>query len=162
MRARRTSAVQLAVLGAAAGAAGTTALNAVTYLDMAVRGRPTSSTPEDTVEALSEKTRIPVPGEGDAHDNRVAGLGPLTGIAAGVGVGAVLGAARAWGWRPGLGVGTAAATVGAMLGSNGPMTVLGVTDPRTWPASSWLADVVPHVAYGAVTAAVLERLDRGL
>ncbi len=42
-----------ALLGAAAGAAGTTALNAVAYLDMAVRGRPASSTPEDTVERLS-------------------------------------------------------------------------------------------------------------
>ena len=43
--------------GAAAGAAGTTALNAVTYLDMTVRGRGTSSTPEQTVEAL--ETLIP-------------------------------------------------------------------------------------------------------
>ncbi len=31
------------LLGAAAGAAGTTALDAVTYLDMALRGRPASS-----------------------------------------------------------------------------------------------------------------------
>jgi hypothetical protein len=156
---RDSSIGRLVLLGAAAGAAGTTALNAVTYLDMAVRGRPTSSTPEDTVEALSDKTHIPVPGEGDAHDNRVAGLGPLTGIAAGVGVGAALGAVRARGWRPGVRTGTLAATVGALLGSNGPMTLLGVTDPRTWPASSWLADIVPHLAYGAVTAVVLEHLD---
>jgi hypothetical protein len=160
MSRRRPSAMQLTLLGAAAGAAGTTALNTVTYLDMALRGRPSSSTPEDTVEALSDKTHIPVPGSGETHDNRVAGLGPLTGIAAGVGVGALLGAARAQGWRPGVGAGAAAATVGALLGSNGPMTLLGVTDPRTWPASSWLADLVPHLAYGAVTAAVLDRLDR--
>ena len=39
------------------------------------------------------------------------------------------------------------------------MTVLGVTDPRTWPASSWVADIVLHLAYGAVTSAVLDRLD---
>ncbi len=39
------------------------------------------------------------------------------------------------------------------------MTLLGVTDPRTSPATSWVADVVPHLAYGAVTAAVLARLD---
>jgi hypothetical protein len=32
--------------GAAAGAAGTTALNVITYLDIALRGRPTSTTPE--------------------------------------------------------------------------------------------------------------------
>jgi hypothetical protein len=156
---RDRSVRQLVLAGAAAGAAGTTALNAVTYLDMAIRGRPTSSTPEATVEALSDKTHVPVPGEGDVHDNRVAGLGPLTGITAGVGVGAALGAARARGWRPGVRTGTLVATVGAMLGSNGPMTLLGVTDPRSWPASSWLADLVPHLAYGAVTAVVLEHLD---
>jgi hypothetical protein len=57
------------------GAAGTTALNAVTYLDMAVHGRPSSSTPEDTFEALSSKTHVPVPGEGDTRQNRLQGLG---------------------------------------------------------------------------------------
>jgi len=148
------------LLGAAAGAAGTTALNATTYLDMSVRGRPTSSTPEDTVEALSGKVHVPVPGEGDTRDNRLAGLGPLTGLVAGVGTGALLGVARAAGWRPGLLAGSVAATLGALAGSNGPMTVLGVTDPRTWPASSWVADVVPHLVYGAVTAVVLDNLDR--
>jgi len=54
-------------------AAGTTALNAVTYLDMVLRG--TSSTPEDTVEKLSDKIHVPVPGEGDERVNRVSGLG---------------------------------------------------------------------------------------
>ncbi len=39
------------------------------------------------------------------------------------------------------------------------MTALGVTDPRTWPASSWAAELVPHLAYGTVTAPVLDRLD---
>jgi hypothetical protein len=152
--------LQLALLGAAAGAAGTTALNGVTYADMAIRARPSSSTPQKTVEALSQKTRVPVPGEGEAEQNRLQGLGPLTGLLAGVGVGALLGVGRAAGWRPGFPTGTAAATLGAMVGTNAPMTVLGVTDPRTWPAASWVADVVPHLAYGAVTAAVLDRLDR--
>lgn len=147
-----------ALLGAAAGAAGTTALNATTYLDMAARGRPTSSTPEDTVEKLAEKTHVPIPGQGETRDNRVAGLGPLSGLVAGVGTGALLGVARAAGLRSGPLMSGLAATVGALLGSNGPMTLLGVTDPRTWPASSWAADVVPHVAYGAVTAAVLHGL----
>jgi len=147
------------LLGAAAGAAGTTALNFVTYLDMAVRGRPASSTPEDAVEALSGVTHLPVPGAAETRSNRVQVLGAMTGLVAGVGIGALLGAARASGWRPGLAVGSAAATVGALAGTNGPMTALGVTDPRTWPASSWVADIVPHLAYGAVTAAVLDRLD---
>jgi hypothetical protein len=147
------------LLGAAAGAAGTTALNFVTYLNMAVRGRPASSTPKDAVEALSGVTHLPVPGAAETRSNRVQALGAMTGLVAGVGIGALLGAARASGWRPGLAAGSAAATVGALAGTNGPMTALGVTDPRTWPASSWVADIVPHLAYGAVTAAVLDRLD---
>ena len=32
------------------------------------------------------------------------------------------------------------------------MTVLGLTDPRTWSASGRLMDAVPHLAYGAVAA----------
>ena len=47
--AKKISTVGWMLRGAAAGAAGTTALNVVTYLDMAVRGRPASSTPERTV-----------------------------------------------------------------------------------------------------------------
>ena len=148
-----------ALLGAAAGAAGTTALNATTYLDMIVRGRPSSSTPEATVEALSDTTHVPVPGEGDTRDNRVSGLGPMTGLLAGVGTGALLGALRAGGMARGVRASTVVATLVALVGTNGPMTVLGVTDPRTWPLSSWVSDLVPHVAYGAVTAAVLEGLD---
>jgi len=154
------SLVRGVLIGAAAGAAGTTALNAVTYLDMVVRGRPTSSTPEATVEKLSDKIHVPVPGEGAARQNRVAGLGPLTGLVAGVGVGAGLGVGRAAGWRPDLVVSGLLATVGALIGSNAPMTVLGVTDPRTWAATDWVADVVPHVVYGAVTAWVLQGLDQ--
>lgn len=149
------------LLGAAAGAAGTTALNAVTYLDMAIRGRPTSSAPEDTVEALAATVHARVPGDDDTRRNRVAGLGPLTGLMAGVGTGALLGAARGRGLRPGVAVGALVASLGALVGSDGPMTALGVTDPRSWPLSSWAADLVPHLVYGLVTAAVLERLDAG-
>lgn len=149
-----------ALLGAAAGAAGTTALNVVTYLDMAVRGRPTSSTPEDTVEAMAGAVHVPIPGEGETRDNRLAGLGPLTGLLAGLGTGAVLGLARGAGWRPGPVAHGSAATLLVLVTGNGPMTLLGVTDPRTWPASAWLADLVPHLAYGLTTAAVLDQLDR--
>lgn len=144
--------------GAAAGAAGTTALNSTTYVDMAVRGRPTSSTPEDTVEKLAEVAHVDIPGSGDERDNRVAGLGPLSGIATGVGVGALLGLARGLGWRPPLVLGGVAATVLALVGANGPMTALGIADPRTWSAQDWAADIVPHVVYGVVTAATLDGL----
>lgn len=147
--------------GAAAGAAGTTVLNAVTYLDMAIRGRGASSTPQDTVSKLADLAGVGIPGEGAQRDNRVEGLAPLTGILAGVGMGALLGGVRAVGLRRGMLAGTASATLLALVGTNGPMTLLGITDPRTWSRADWAADVVPHVAYGAVTAAVLHGLDDG-
>jgi hypothetical protein len=147
--------------GAAAGAAGTTALNAVTYLDMAVRGRPSSSTPEQTVDKLAARSHLRIPGDEETRGNRLGGLGALAGILAGVGLGAALGAARAAGWRPGLLGGSAVACTGALLVGNGPMTVLGVTDPRSWSATDWVSDLVPHLAYGAVTAGVLHRLTSG-
>ncbi|MBA2416596.1 MAG: hypothetical protein H0V64_12055 [Geodermatophilaceae bacterium] len=145
--------------GAAAGAAGTTALNAVSYLDVAVRARPASSTPEDTVEKLAEKVHVQIPGEGEDRDNRLAGLGPLSGIVTGVGIGTLLGLARGLGWRPSPAVGAVVATVVVLIGANGPMTALGITDPREWNLDAWLSDVVPHVAYGVVTAATLDGLD---
>jgi hypothetical protein len=145
--------------GAAAGAAGTTALNAATCLDMVVRGRAASHTPEDTVEVLSLKTHVPVPGEGERRHNRVAGLAPLTSLAAGVATGALLGAIRGLGWRPSPVVGAVAAMVAAMLAGNAPMAALGVTDPRGWAARDWAADLIPHLAYGAVTSQVLDSMD---
>src|ERR1700712_4083745 len=84
---RGISVLGWALRGAAAGAAGSTALNAVTYLDMVVRGRGTSSTPEQTVEKLAEKAHVGIPGEGQERENRLQGLGPMTGLVAGVGVG---------------------------------------------------------------------------
>src|SRR4051794_41635598 len=97
----RGAIVRWALRGAAAGAAGTTALNAVTYLDMAVRGRPASSTPSDTIERIADRAHVGIPGSGQQRANRVEGLAPLTGLATGVGLGAVIGLVRAAGWRPG-------------------------------------------------------------
>jgi hypothetical protein len=149
-----------ALRGAAAGAAGTTALNAVTYLDMTLRGRPASSTPERTVEKLAEKAHVPIPGEGDTRQNRIQGLGPITGLAAGVGVGAVVGLVRAAGYRSQPLVGTLLTTLGVLVAANGPMTVLGITDPRTWSATDWASDIVPHLAYGAVVKTTMDAFDR--
>lgn len=146
--------------GAAAGAAGTTALNAVTYLDMALRGRPASSTPEDTVDRLAKTSGLAIPGEGEVRQNRVSGLAALTGLATGVSVGALAGLLTTR-VRPPLPVLSVLIGAAAMAGSNVPMTALGVTDPRTWDATSWISDVIPHVAYGAVTAGVLNALTDG-
>ena len=146
--------------GAAAGAAGTTALNAVTYLDMAVRGRGTSSTPEQTVEKLAATAHVPIPGDGDTRHNRVQGLGPLMGLVAGIGVGVVGGLARASGYRSAKPVGITLTTLGVLLVANGPMTALGITDPRTWSRTDWLSDLVPHLAYGAVVKTTMDAFDR--
>jgi hypothetical protein len=146
--------------GAAAGAAGTTALNAVTYLDMVVRGRGTSSTPEDTVEKLAATAHLPIPGEGDTRQNRVQGLGPLLGLAAGIGVGVLGGLARASGYRSAKPVGTALTTLVVLVAGNGPMTALGITDPRTWSTTDWISDLVPHLAYGVVVKTTMDAFDR--
>ena len=142
--------------GAAAGAAGTTALNAVTYLDMAYRGRAASRTPEQSVDVIAGRFGVTVPGEGEQRDNRRSGLGALSGIATGVGIGAAVGLLRVLGVRvPPLLVGAA-----AMAATGASMTGMGVSDPRTWSGSDWLADAVPHAAYGLVTGAVLDALQR--
>jgi hypothetical protein len=142
--------------GAAAGAAGTTALNVVTNLDMAVRGRPASSTPENTVEKLAETAHLVVPGQGARRTHRVEGLGALAGLVAGVGVGGLIGLARASGFR----AGTMLTTLTVVVSTNGPMTVLHITDPRTWTVVDWLSDLVPHLAYAAVVTTTLDALDR--
>jgi len=141
-----TGAVGWILRGAAAGAAGTTALNVVAYLDMALRGRPASSTPQRTVERLAETAHVSIPGEGDQRTSRLEGLGALTGLIAGVGVGGLLGLARAAGFR----AGTLLTTATVMVSTNGPMTVLGITDPRTWSHTDWVSDIVPHLAYAAI------------
>lgn len=149
-----------ALRGAAAGAAGSTALNAVTYLDMVVRGRGTSSTPEQTVEKLAELAHVQIPGDDETRSNRVQGLGPITGLVAGVGVGVVVGLVRAAGYRSQPLVGTLLTTLGVLVATNGPMTVLGITDPRTWSATDWASDVVPHLAYAAVVKTTMDAFDR--
>jgi hypothetical protein len=159
-RGRGISTLGWVLRGAAAGAAGTTALNAVTYLDMVGRGRGTSSTPEQTVEALAEKAHVQIPGDEEKRSNRVQGLGPLTGIVAGIGVGVLGGLARAAGFRTRPLVGAALTTVGVLVAANGPMTVLGITDPRTWSTTDWVSDVVPHLAYGAVVKTTLDAFSR--
>lgn len=150
--------VRALATGGAAGAAGTTALNTLTYLDMVWRARPASSTPEATVKKLADITGVKIPGTDEERTNRLAGLGPLTGLIVGVGVCAVLGIAREAGYRPGLLGSSLAATAGALIGSNGPMTVLGITDPRTWSPADWASDIIPHLAYGMVTGVALHAL----
>jgi hypothetical protein len=148
--------------GAVAGAAGTTALNAATYVDMTIRGRPASSIPECSVEAITSRIGLRVPGEAEIRDNRLTGLGALSGIATGVVVGALFGALRASGFRPRRSAGAVLVGLTAMAATDASMVRLGVSDPRTWSVGDWLADLVPHLAYGAVVTVGLDYLDRGV
>lgn len=138
--------------GALAGMAGTTALNAATYLDMAIRGRAPSSTPEHGVETLVHLVGTDVPGQGAQRENRLSGLGALTGIVTGTAAGTAYGVLGAVVGKPAAPWSVLVAGAVAMLGGNVPMAVLGISDPRSWSAADWLSDVLPHLAYGVVTA----------
>ena len=70
--------------GLVSGAVGTAALLAVTYADMALTGRAASRVPEESVATLLRRFGRSVP-----DDNTLTGLGALSGIATGVGIGVV-------------------------------------------------------------------------
>ncbi|MFZ5847128.1 MAG: hypothetical protein ACOYX5_07085 [Actinomycetota bacterium] len=146
--------------GALAGAAGTAALDATTYADMALRGRPASTTPEQTVERGARLVGVAIPGDAEQRRSRTTGIGAVLGAAAGTAAGVAVAAVRGTTGRPRGRVGTTALTFAvAMLVGNGPMTLLGVTDPRTWRRVDWLADVIPHAAYAVTAAAALEAME---
>ena len=122
--------------GAAAGAAGTSALNVLGYLDIAVRGRAASATPERTVEALARLFGLTVPGSGDVLANRLAGIGALTGYGAGI--------IYADYTHSLLGMIALSATLGALAGllwGRRPGIVIGLV-----AASHWLLDLIVHRA----------------
>ncbi len=154
-----------ALIGAAAGAVGTVALNATTFGDMVVRGRPASSVPAQVAGQLVDKMGIDLSAEDEEQDgptaqNRQSGLGALQGYVVGLGLGAAYGLVR-----PRLGdVSVPRAGGGlclaAMVGSDGPATALGVTDPRQYDLNSWVSDIIPHLAYGLMTATTYEALTR--
>ncbi|MGH2485996.1 MAG: hypothetical protein ACRDHE_08300 [Ktedonobacterales bacterium] len=148
--------------GAAAGAAGTVALNIATYMDMAIRGRASSDVPAQVAGALTQAVGLdpqakqdgqrPVSDEEKAKaKQRLSGLGALMGYATGLGVGALYGLARPHLARVSWPLAGLALGAAAMAGSDVPATVTGATDPRGWGASGWLSDIVPHVLYGLVT-----------
>lgn len=146
--------------GAVAGAAGTTALNLVTYADMALRGRGSSSTPEKTVEAAADAAGVSIPGDDETRSNRLAGLGPIMGAAVGIGGGTALGLLRAVGLRLPVVLGAPLVGAGVMAATDSAMAAAGTSAPTDWSSIDWLADGVPHVAYGLVTAWTIRELDR--
>ncbi|MFG3701054.1 hypothetical protein ACGF5C_24545 [Micromonospora sp. NPDC047620] len=142
--------------GAIAGAVGSAALNVVSYLDMVLRARPASSTPENTAGRLAGMAHVDL-GPEDRAVNRRSGLGPLLGYGMGI-VAGVGYAVLARGRRMPLALAAGVLGGGVMTMSDGSMTLLGVTDPRRWRRSDWIADIVPHVAYGMAAAATWNRL----
>ena len=144
--------------GLIAGAAGTVALHAATYLDMAVRGRPASTVPQQLVDAIAGAAGTEVPGRGATRDARRRGLGELAGIANGVGLGVVFSLVRSAGVRMPFPVGAVVKGAAALAATDVPIAALGVSDPRTWSREDWIADAVPHLAYGAVAQAVVAGL----
>jgi len=133
-----------------AGAVGTLALDATTYLDIALRGRAPSTTPEQQVEAVEHELGLEL---GKHRRTGTAALmGYALGVTGGLAYGLLGGRRRIPVLVAGLGLGGA-----VMVASAASMTLSGVTDPREWGVEGWLADVVPHAVYGVVTAAVFER-----
>ena len=149
--------VRSAGLGKIAGAAGTVALDAATYADMALRGRPSSSAPSELVKKLAAAAGIAaLTGDDATASNRRGGVGALLGYTNGVAIGGFYGTLRACGVRiPPLLAGFALGAL-AMAASDVPMVRTGATDPSTWGAAGWLSDIIPHAIYGLTTAYVFE------
>ncbi|GAA4590416.1 hypothetical protein GCM10023194_47170 [Planotetraspora phitsanulokensis] len=143
------------VKGMVAGATGTVALNIVTYLDQAVRGRPSSTVPEQTAGELAERVGLDL---GEMAGNRKQGLGPLLGVGIGLGLGAAYGLSRVTLRNVPLPAAAAALGLLAMAASDVPAAVLRLTDPREWSPASWVSDVLPHLGYGTVTAVVYDSI----
>jgi uncharacterized membrane protein len=141
--------------GVLAGAAGTAMLNAATYVDMVVRGRPASDTPQRSVGASLEWLGIDLPGDDEQRRSRLDALGALGGIASGIAIGVVASGLRAAGFRLPKLLGAVATGAGAMAATNLPMARAGISDPREWTAQDWMSDAIPHLAYGVAAHAVI-------
>jgi hypothetical protein len=152
------------ILGAIAGAAGTLALDIASYADMALRGRAASDTPAEVMRRLAAKVGIaflsvPSDDADDATKNRRSALGAIAGYKIGIILGALYGLASYPSTKErGIAMRSFVLCALAMAASDVPATMLEVTNPAEWGTSGWLSDIVPHLAYGVVTAAVFETI----
>lgn len=142
------------IQGAIAGAVGTMALDVTSYADMALRARSSSTLPAEVVKRMSARVGIPI-----ENDNRASALGALSGYTVGVGIGVLYGALRALLPRAPLTVSAIALGAAAMIASDVPATQSGATNPRKWGFTGWVSDLIPHAAYGFVTAAVFDAIN---
>jgi hypothetical protein len=146
------------VKGVAAGAVGTTLLNTVTYIDMALRGRPASSLPAEDVERVADSAGLSLGADEEQAGARKEALGALMGLVAGGLGGAVYGLARPHLRFVPKPLAAVAAGVGVMAATDASSALLGTTDPGSWGATDWLSDLVPHLAYGAGVALTFDAL----
>jgi hypothetical protein len=162
------------IAGAIAGTAGVVALKAVGYHDMLLRGRPASDMPArvagalvdeigETLDRSDEELDDELDDDADdssdleeAQANRREAIGALLGMANGIGVGVAYGIVRLILPRPPAWLAGAALGAAAMAASDYPATRLGLTGPRDWSATDWATDVLPHMAFGLVTAITFE------
>lgn len=139
--------------GLAAGAVGTTLINAATYADMLLTGREASAAPGRTAVAALRAAGVDPPTDG----GRTEAWGALGGIAAGLGIGVAASYARRLGFRLPAPLGAVVTGAAAMAATDLPMAALGVSDPRTWTRADWVRDAVPHLVYGAGVRWMLDR-----
>jgi hypothetical protein len=151
-----------ALIGAAAGAVGTVALDVTTYADMATRGRAPSQMTRTVVQKLAVRTGVTplaTSEPDDATKNRQDAIGAILGYATGVGVGFVYGAMRdAFADAIPPAVAGLIAGAAAMALTDGTAVALGATDITQWDAASWLSDLVPHAVFGLATAFAYDAL----
>jgi hypothetical protein len=146
--------------GLTAGAAGVTALNFVSYVDMLSRGRPSSDMPAQVVDKVAGEAGVTIPGNHEGRTARRTALGALSGMATGTAVAVAASLVRRYALRLPQPIEALADGALAMALTDGPAARLGVTDPAQWAPQAWISDIAPHLAFGMATSAVLRRLDR--
>jgi len=150
------------VRGLLAGAAGTAALEIVSYGDMLSRGRARSGLPARVVQKLAARAgfaAFAAAGD-DVSQNRRSALGALFGYGVGLGAAVVYayGRPRVERWLPWPIAGVMLGA-GTLVASEGSATALGATDWRTWSVADWISDIVPRTIYGLTAAWVVDALD---
>lgn len=154
--------VRDALRGLGAGAAGTVTLNVITYGDMAIRGRPASSTPQRIAANMARWVGLLPPADMPGSNppqaqHRETAVGALMGYATGLGVGALYGVLQPRINLPLIAGGLAAGML-AEAASDGTAIAIAGSNPKTWGWSGWLEDIIPHAAYGLMVALVFRAL----